>query len=132
MIKFLYMYYYTFFSMHHKYNLNGTVKDPAWYIALLQVCIGLGGLFFFLFKIWKEVMHKSFWFGQSHSYIVGLTLSATLASMVYYLLFKVYGVSKETGLTERYHFIVTQSVKIFFWIFWLTSIFGTFAISFLA
>jgi hypothetical protein len=57
---------------------------------------------------------------------VSLTLAVTLCSAVYYLLFKVYKVSKETGLTEKYYFVVTQKIKIFFWVFWILSIFGTF------
>jgi len=130
-MRFLYMYYYTFFSMHHKYNVDGTVKDPAWYTALLQVCIGLAGLFLLLIKVWKDLVHNNLWLGQSNNYILGLTLLLTIGCMVYYLLFNIYGVSKETGLTEKYQFTVTQSIKIIVWIFWIISIFGTFAINFL-
>ncbi|WP_159468197.1 hypothetical protein [Dyadobacter sp. 3J3] len=126
MLKFLYIYYYTFFTMHHKYNMDGTVKSPAWYTALLQVSMGIGGIFYILVIVLEEIANRRSGLGNSNKYIVSLTLAVTLCSVVYYLLFKVYKVSKETGLTENYHFVVTQKIKIFFWIFWILSIFGTF------
>lgn len=126
MIKFLYIYYYTLFTMHHKYNLDGSVKSPAWYTALLQVSVGIGGVFYILVIVIEEITNKRSGLGNSNKYIVSLTLAVTLCSVVYYLLFKVYKVSKETGLTENYFFVVTKKIKIFFWVFWILSIFGTF------
>jgi hypothetical protein len=112
--------------MHHKYNLDGTVRDPAWYTALLQVGIGVIGLMYFLLIVWEEISGMRSGVGSSNKYISSLVLIVTICSILYYLLFKVYKVSKETGLTENYYFVVTKKIKIFFWIFWILSIFGTF------
>jgi hypothetical protein len=58
MLRFIYIYYYTFFTMHHKYNLDGTVRDPAWYTALLQVSMGIGGIFYILVIVFEEIANK--------------------------------------------------------------------------
>jgi uncharacterized membrane protein len=126
MIKLLYIYYYTFFTMHHKYNMDGTVRDPAWYTALLQVSIGVIGLMYISLIVWEEISGRRSGVGSSNKYTSSLVLFVAVCSVLYYLLFKVYKVSKETGLTEKYHFVVTQKIKIFFWVFWILSILGTF------
>ncbi|GLU55566.1 hypothetical protein [Dyadobacter frigoris] len=112
--------------MHHRDNLDGTVRDPAWYTALLQVSIGVIGLMYFLLIVWEEISGMRSGVGSSNKYISSLVLIVMISSILYYLLFKVYKVSKETGLTEKYYFVVTQKIKIFFWAFWILSIFGTF------
>ena len=110
--------------------MDGTVRDPAWYTALLQVSMGIGGIFYILVIVIEEIANKRSGLGNSNKYIVSLALAVTLCSIVYYLLFKVYKVSKETGLTANYYFVVTKKIKIFFWVFWIFSIFGTFIIGY--
>ncbi|MCF0058132.1 hypothetical protein LXL81_20370 [Dyadobacter sp. CY356] len=112
--------------MHHKYNLDGSVKSPAWYTALLQVSIGVIGFMYILLMVWEEISGTRSGVGSENKYISSLFLIVTVCSVLYYLLFNIYKVSKETGLTENYHFVVTKKIKIFFWVLWILSIFGTF------
>lgn len=106
--------------------MDGTVKDPAWYTALLQVSIGVIGFMYICLMVWEEISGTRSDVGSSNKYISSLFLIVMVCSVLYYLLFKVYKVSKETGLTENYFFVVTKKIKIFFWVFWILSIFGTF------
>jgi hypothetical protein len=124
-MKFLYRYYYTFFSLHLKDNQTSKNKSPAWLSTLIQVRFGIGAL------VLNIVMIVSTLFGgqfvnriQPNKFVVGLIVFIIPTTILYYLLYDYYGVSKQSGLTPNDNFVVTPRTKAFFWMFWIVSLFG--------
>ncbi len=124
-MRFLYRYYYTFFSLHLKDNQASTNKSSAWIAALFQVGLGTGGLLLNIFMIADLIINGGDIFGSHpNKFIVGLIATAIPTAIIYYLLFSYYGVSKDDGLTEKDSFVVTAGFKYFFWTFWILSTLG--------
>ena len=124
-MRFLYRYYYTFFSLHLKDNQTGTNKTLAWVSALFQVVLGIGGLFLHIFMIADDMLNGGAIVGsRPNKSLVGLIATLIPAAIIYHLLFNYSGVSKDDGLTEKDSFVVTAGAKYFFWTFWILSTFG--------
>lgn len=124
-MRFLYRYYYTFFSLHLKDNQTGTNMTPAWISALFQIVLGIGGLFLHIFMIADDMLNGGAIVGaRSNKFLVVSIAVLIPAVIIHYLLFNYYGVSKDDGLTKKDSFVVTAGAKYFFWTFWILSIFG--------
>ncbi|MCE7060641.1 hypothetical protein [Dyadobacter sp. CY343] len=119
MMEFVYRYYYTCFYLHQK--TKGMPPDSAWVRALQQLTAGIW-FFCFGFMIFISILlDKVELVKGGSSFLVILTMFVP-AFFLYYFLFNVYEVSKETGRTPKSDFEITAGWKRFFWCSWLAAV----------
>lgn len=124
-MKFLYRYYYTFFLLHKKDVDEGRIRDPAWASTLIQMAAGVGlfiaGVFFtivYLMDTFEKTRHTWMFNKIWGTFLIMVVPFITL----YLLLFHVYKVNKDTGLTPKYRFEVETKTTWAFWAFWMFSV----------
>ncbi|CAG5069387.1 hypothetical protein DYBT9623_02123 [Dyadobacter sp. CECT 9623] len=117
-MEFVYRYYYTCFYLHQK--TKGMPPDLAWARALQQIAAGLWCLYFGLLISISVLLDKVDSVKGGNGFLVVAT-GFIPAFFLYYFLFNVYEVCKETGRTPRSDFEITVGWKRFFWCSWLAA-----------
>ncbi|QHV96559.1 hypothetical protein [Spirosoma endbachense] len=120
-MKLLYRYYYTFFLMHHYFKpVLRKGQSPPWFDTLLQISLGI---FCWLFGIGYLLAHHLGFTAKMSSPLKRLILLGLglLIMGLHYLLFNLYGVDKQTGLTEQDYFVVSKRAQVLAWLFWVGS-----------